>query len=460
MYMTGLLLGSLFGGALSDRYGKRAVLLVCVTLHALCGLIPAVLPQPVLFLALRCLTGVLCCCINICSFSLGVEWSLPRYRVWPPALLCFSFSLGMMALAPLAYFSHTLRQLHVALGLPQLLCLPLYLSIPESPCWLLLKKRTATLEEYRNRSAEDRQCLDQLLDNELSQSKRDGEAQDETRHSETDANKPEETNLSDFAHLRSPTILRRLTIMSYIGFASALTYYGICLNVGSFGVDVYLAQFFSGLSEAPCLLVPFLLVRCGRRPITMLSLLLSGSACILSLLVSRFCELPSVGMALALLGKFCMLTTVFVSMLYGIELFPTVIRLKCVGLVSLCYRVGCILNTLVSAAGGIPLAAMVVYGSGPIIGSGLCLLLPETSGSPLPDTVEDCERQPTLSLQPPAILCCTGSSVDIPVDSAAAFLGEKDPKGPLDLPGALARAAETRAHLTDRHAAGTDTGVV
>lgn len=65
-------------------------------------------------------------------------------------------------------------------------------------------------------------------------------------------------------------------------------------------------------------------------------------------------------------------------------------------LVNLCFRVGCLVNTLVppSRDGTISLAAMVVYSSGPIIGCGLCLLLPETSGVPLPDSVEDCDRQP------------------------------------------------------------------
>lgn len=54
-----------------SRYGKRPMLLACLCVHAVCGLVPAVLPQPLLFLAVRCLTGVCCCCINISSFSLG-----------------------------------------------------------------------------------------------------------------------------------------------------------------------------------------------------------------------------------------------------------------------------------------------------------------------------------------------------------------------------------------------------
>ncbi|MEQ2184724.1 hypothetical protein GOODEAATRI_011060 [Goodea atripinnis] len=55
------------------RYGKRPVLLVCACVQAFCGLVPAVFPQPLLFLAIRCLTAVCCCCIHICAFSLA--WS-------------------------------------------------------------------------------------------------------------------------------------------------------------------------------------------------------------------------------------------------------------------------------------------------------------------------------------------------------------------------------------------------
>ncbi|XP_056226700.1 solute carrier family 22 member 6 isoform X3 [Seriola aureovittata] len=199
---------------------------------------------------------------------------------------------------------------------------------------------------------------------------------------------------SDIIHLRHPTVLLRLFIMSYLSTASALTYFGICMNIGSFGVGVYSAQFFSGLSEAPCLLVP--LVRLGRRPISMLALFLSGAACFLSLLLSRYHGEPVLVMSLALLGKLCILAAIFISTLYSIELFPTVVRQRCVSLVNLCFRLGCLVNTLVppNPNGAISFAAMVVYSSGPIVGCGLCLLLPETSGVPLPDSVEDCDRQP------------------------------------------------------------------
>uniref|UniRef100_A0A3P8W9B1 Si:dkey-190l8.2 n=1 Tax=Cynoglossus semilaevis TaxID=244447 RepID=A0A3P8W9B1_CYNSE len=321
---------------------------------------PAFLAQPIIFLCVRCLTGVCCCCINISGFSLAVEWTLPSFRPWPMALLPFFFSVGMMAVASLAWLSSTWRFFHLSLALPQILCLPLFLSTPESPHWLKLKKRllsSSTLQDSHSEEA------------------------------------PRNPALSDINQLRHPTILLFHNVPSQMchSAASAFTYFGICMNIGSFGVGVYYAQFFSGLSEVPCLLVP--LLRLGRRSFSSLALFLSGSACFLSLLLSR-CD-PVLVISLALLGKLCILVVILITTLYSIELFPTTVRQRCLSLVNLSFRLSCLVNTLfpLNSDGAVSLAAMLVYSGGPIIGCGLVQLLPETSEVSLPESLEDCERQ-------------------------------------------------------------------
>ncbi|XP_061127470.1 si:dkey-190l8.2 isoform X6 [Syngnathus typhle] len=250
-------------------------------------------------------------------------------------------------------------------------------SLPESPRWLVLMGRTDVLYRYCRGSAANKQCVDMILGVDLL----------EKQSAAQTAQSP-----SDLLPFKHPTVLLRLSIMGYLGAATALTYYGICMNIGSFGVNIYSAQFFSGLSEAPSLLIP--LVRLDRRPFSMLTLCLSGSACLVSLLLSRYqCDAMLV-MSLALLGKFSILATIFILSLYSIELFPTVVRQRCMAVVDLCYRLGCLFSTLFppNPEGAIPLAAMLIYSSGPIIGCGLCLLLPETSGTLLPDSLDDCLR--------------------------------------------------------------------
>lgn len=414
LFMVGLLLGSLVGGAISDRFGKRPALLVCVSLHAICGLVPALVSQPLVFVVVRCITGVCTSIINTCAFSLAVEWTLPPSRLWPPAALPFCFGLGTMGGAVLAWCTPSWTWLHLMLSLPEIACLPLFYWIPESPQWLLLRKRKDVLKRYRNNSRKDQHCLDMLLDSAYSEQQKATKAKLDTDHTHCD--------------IIHPTVLLRLFIMSYISLASALTYFGICLNIGSFGVGVYAAQFFSGLSEAPCLLVP--LIGLGRRPLTILALLLSGAACFLSLLMSRYhCEAVLV-MSCALLGKLCILAATFISTLYGIELFPTIVRQRCLSLVNLCFRLGCLANTLVppSSDGAISLAAMLVYSSGPIVGCGLCLLLPETSGLPLPDSVYDCHQQ-SKNKTGSGALCWRRTYVNAHI-SKTELISTKDPPNP------------------------------
>ncbi|KAJ8332426.1 hypothetical protein SKAU_G00425990 [Synaphobranchus kaupii] len=169
---------------------------------ALCS---GLFPSAALHLAARFMAGIMACGINMSCFSLGVEWSLPRYRSWPPALLSFSFSLGIMGLAGAAYLCSTVEQLYLSMAIPQFLFLPLYLSIPDSPRWLFLKGRLDILEQYQARSHAYRKTLDQLLGL---------MGKEDQRPSETCSS---QKRSCDLVHFRSPAIMLRLFVMSYIG---------------------------------------------------------------------------------------------------------------------------------------------------------------------------------------------------------------------------------------------------
>ncbi len=76
--------------------------------------------------------------------------------------------------------------------------------------------------------------------------------------------------------------------------------------------------------------------------------------------------------------------------LYTSELYPTSLRTVGVGVSSMCGRVGAILSPYVALLGAyVHWAPMVAFGSAATACGFLVLLLPETLGKELPETVED-----------------------------------------------------------------------
>uniref|UniRef100_S4R7S9 Si:dkey-190l8.2 n=1 Tax=Petromyzon marinus TaxID=7757 RepID=S4R7S9_PETMA len=384
-FMVGLLVGSIAMGIASDRYGRRPVLLGCVASQGAAEFVIAFLPNFPTYLLGRLLTGTTASGIMLCSFSLGVEWCGPALRAWPPIILALAFSVGMMALAGVAKISQNWPQLHLATGVPQLMVLLLFWSLPESPRWLFLKKRTTEARNLlRQASIINRRSEVSWTPLRLT-----------SKLSTRGAN--ESTLLITF---RNRTLRKRLLIMSYICAAVSMTYYGLCLSVGDFGLDIHMAQFLSGLAEIPQLLLPPLMRRVGRRSLCIVFLSVAGATCLLCLPLQP--NLANVVVALALLGKLCAQVTACVATLYRIELFPTNVRPRChghrqnaLGAVAMCGSVGSLLAPLVNrAALVLGVSALSVHGCLPLAGAALALLLPETRRAPFPDSVEECERQP------------------------------------------------------------------
>ncbi|KFP34799.1 Solute carrier family 22 member 13, partial [Chlamydotis macqueenii] len=95
---------------------------------------------------------------------------------------------------------------------------------------------------------------------------------------------------------------------------------------------------------------------------------------------------PIVTTVLAIIGKFTASASFSTSYVYSAELFPTVVRQTGVGLCSMSGRVAGILAPLIRLLDQyhqtIPMA---IFGSAPVVGSLLCVLLPETRSTDLMD---------------------------------------------------------------------------
>uniref|UniRef100_A0A673C7P4 Solute carrier family 22 member 13-like n=1 Tax=Sphaeramia orbicularis TaxID=375764 RepID=A0A673C7P4_9TELE len=364
IYMAGRLIGPLVWGVLADRFGRRFVVLLSILLLLICGVGVALSPNIYVYIALKFVCSFSVAGVLSNGFVIGGEWTDSSKFAFFATICHLFFPIGMMVMAAVAYFIRNWRILQLVLFCPLFLLLGIfYWILPESARWLLTqgKKKQAIKEIQRAAKVNKRNISKDLL------------------------NKVRGRML-DFIEI---SYLRKcVVIMSLVGFGACLMYYGLSLNVGNFGLDIYLTQFIFGLAELPARLACLPLTeRFGRRICQTAYLLFGGAACLAILAVPA--DLPVLITVIAVLGKFAATASFFQVYLYSAELYPTVLRQKGVGLNGMFIGVAGILAPLIWLLDiyhfTIP---MLIYGGVAIVAGLLCLLLPETRYVEIQDHTE------------------------------------------------------------------------
>ncbi|XP_068604106.1 solute carrier family 22 member 13-like [Brachionichthys hirsutus] len=369
--MAGIFFGVLVFGIISDRFGRRRAILLSLLLQVLFGLAVAFSPNIYAYIVFKFFCGVSGSAFMISLSVLAIEWTIPLRAATCTTLLMTSYCVGLMALSGIAYSIQNWRILQLVLFGPLVLVLGVfYCFIPESARWLITQGRKEEALKVLQRAARvnGRTVTEDLLDSlEIEDS-------------------PDTGNILDI--FRIPYLRKRVLIMNVTWFASSFLYYGLSLNVGSFGVNIYLTQFIFGVAEFPANFISLILIQyLGRRISQAGFLMFGGVACLIILAIPKV--LPVVITIIAVLGNFGATAAFSIAYVYSAELYPTVVRSNGVGLNSMCARVAGVLSPLVRLLevfhDTIP---MLVYGIIPIVAGGLCLLLPETLNVELEDHPE------------------------------------------------------------------------
>ncbi|XP_011815770.1 PREDICTED: solute carrier family 22 member 7 isoform X1 [Colobus angolensis palliatus] len=381
-FFAGVLVGAVAFGYLSDRFGRRRLLLVAYVSTLVLGLASAASVSYVMFAITRTFTGSALAGFTIIVMPLELEWLDVEHRTVAGVLSSTFWTGGVMLLALVGYLIRDWRWLLLAVTLP---CAPGILSlwwVPESARWLLTQGRVKEAHRYLLHCARlnGRPVCEDSLSQVRAVSKVAAEEQVVRRPSYLDL-------------FRTPRLRHISLCCVVVWFGVNFSYYGLSLDVSGLGLNVYQTQLLFGAVELPFKLLVYLSVRYAGRRLTQAGTLL-GTALALGtrLLVSS--DMKSWSTILAVMGKGFSEAAFTTAYLFTSELYPTVLRQTGMGLTALVGRLGGSLAPLAALLDGVWLSLpKLAYGGIALLAAGTALLLPETRQAQLPETIQDVERK-------------------------------------------------------------------
>ncbi|XP_042683243.1 solute carrier family 22 member 3 isoform X2 [Centrocercus urophasianus] len=247
--------------------------------------------------------------------------------------------------------------------------------VPESPRWLLTRKKGEKALKIMHDIA-----------------KHNGKYLS-PHYSEITVSNVEVTNPSFLDLVRTPQMRRNTLILMYAWFTSALIYQGLVMRLGIVGGNLYLDFFISGAVELPAaLLILITIDRIGRRLPFAIGNIVAGIACLITAFLPE--DIPWFKTTVATLGRLGITIAFEIVYLVNSELYPTTLRNFGVSLCSsLCDLGGIIAPFLLFRLAAIWLELpLIIFSILAVVCGILVLLLPETKGISLPETVEDVEQ--------------------------------------------------------------------
>ncbi|XP_041839456.1 solute carrier family 22 member 7-like [Melanotaenia boesemani] len=380
IFFIGVMIGAPLFGFLSDRFGRRPLLLVSYLSSLTFAVLSAFSTSYVMFAIMRFFTGMSLAGISIISIALNVEWCSIERRTFSGVIISLDWTIGNWILVGIAYCVNEWRMLILAVTSPLVLAIIAWWWLPESARWLIAKGKVDTAHHYIMKCAQtNNKCkrMATITPKTLLES------------AEADTEDKKYTALDLF---RSPKI-RKLAISSgIVWYGVAFTYYGISLNITGFGLNPYLTQFIFASIEMPMkVAVYFSLEKLGRRNCEMGALLSTGLCLFINIFISQ--DKWLIRTIVAVLGKSMSEASFTIMYLYTTELYPTVVRQNGLGYTSFLARLGVSISPLVMLLEDVwHLLPAATYCLVAVSAGLVASLLPETLNMQLPEFIEDIEK--------------------------------------------------------------------
>ncbi|KAM3964986.1 LOW QUALITY PROTEIN: organic cation transporter protein-like [Aphomia sociella] len=377
MMQVGILVGSLFFGYVSDRFGRKISVLLSLIFEAAFVTISALVPQFWMFVVCRFLIGTAVGGTILCGYVLLIELSGKSFRGYLIGLHEISFITGYIILGGIAYYIREWRHLQLVTSAPWLLVIGYYWLIPESPRWLISGKKKEAVDILTYIAKKNNQPTENI----------EAIVNEEEESSKQKHQKPG-TYMDLF---KTPKIRTYTFVVAFVWMFCAHTYFGVNQYIGRLQGNIYLNVMLSAASLAPGLILVMVVSRFLKRKT---SLIISFTVATGSLLLFIFVpdHMETLSLVFAIIGQ----TGAYVSFvqlyLFTSELFPTVIRNSAMGFSSMFGSLGGFIAPFVVNV-GIEWVSILIFSVVALLAAILCSFLPETKDTVLLNSIEQAEER-------------------------------------------------------------------
>ncbi|XP_045508830.1 organic cation transporter protein-like [Colias croceus] len=380
IFFCGAIVGGLVFGWIADKYGRIPALVGTNMMGFAAGVGTAFTNSFWSFALCRFLVGLAFDNCFTMMYILVLEYVGPKWRTFVANMsIAIFFTFGASLLPWLALWAADWRRYAIGISLPFIFAAATPWVVPESARWLLsqgkIDKALVIMKKFER--INKRQIPDKVL-SEFTQASHNALKQTETQRT-----------YSVLDIFRTPRLRKNAILLIIIWMAISLVFDGHVRNVGSLGLDIFMTFTIATATEFPAdTFLTIVLDRWGRRWLACGSMVISGFFSLLATAV----PIGGPSAALAILGRFAVNVSYNIGLQYAAELLPTVVRAQGVALIHIMGYVASILAPFVVYLANIsPELPLLILGVLGILGGVLCLLLPETMGAEMPQTLADGE---------------------------------------------------------------------
>ncbi|OWA50073.1 putative Solute carrier family 22 member 8 [Hypsibius exemplaris] len=365
LYYVGSALAGPFMGLLSDRHGRRPVLLLCCLALSIVNIATIFVTNYILYVLLQCLSGITRVGIYSTTFILLMEWTPTLRRTVVAAASEFFFPAGVMALAVCAYYLHQWRHIQIALAASNSVFILNIWFAQESVVWLLANGKTCAANETIHKIAK---FNGKPLNSE------DLESVDSFAVAEAEALTESQSGIFDC--LRDPEIRRITLLISVVWFAAKFGYSGLSYLIDTLSSNVAVDLLIGGSLE----LIPWAITFAISANLSSdKKYPISGFFAMAAVLAIAAGAIPSWSRLLALSSRMTIVGCLSLMFMHAAELLPTAVRSSGFGVAMFFFMVGGMVSpqlVLLASFVAIPGIPVFIVGGVSLLGALAVLALP------------------------------------------------------------------------------------